>query len=619
MRLCVRTGQGATAERSPSALEEVEAAFAAALATAFPSVTPAPAPAVAPCANPQFGDFQCNNAMGLFKRLQAAAKGDDEAAAAVPKSPRDVAQAILDALPAEGVAADLIAETSVAGPGFINVRLGGAYLEGRLASVVADGARALAPAAPAGVRRAVVDFSSPNIAKEMHVGHLRSTIIGDSLARLLEYAGVEVVRLNHVGDWGTQFGMLIEHLRETTPDFDSAEGCMPVADLMALYKAAKARFDADADFKARAQQAVVALQSGDEASVAAWKRICEASRAEFEAIYEQLGVEGLVERGESFYNPMLAETVEELTEAGLVVESDGAQCVFSEDKPDGPPLIVRKSDGGFNYASTDLAAVRHRVNEEKADWVIYVTDSGQSLHFKGVFDAARRAGFVSRAGEGEADVRLDHCGFGLVLGEDGKRFRTRSTEVVRLADLLDEAKARCLEQFEERAVEGIDVDAAAEAMGYGAVKYADLKNKKESNYTFSYDRMLDLKGNTAVYLLYAHARVCSIVRKSGRSLEEVRALSAESLHLGEPTERALALQLLKFQDTAAEAIDELAMNRVTDYLYELAGAFTDFYGECKVVGDDKATEDSRLMLCAATLVVMRQCFSLLGIEALERL
>ena len=627
-------------ERTRSAQEDVEAAFSAALAAAFPAVAPTPAPAVAPCNDAKFGDFQCNNAMGLFKRVQAAAKaaqeqtgegGEGEAQQEAPRSPRDVAQSILDALPSTALGGEqaLLAEASIAGPGFINVRLGDEYVRGRVASVVANGAGELAPVAPAGVSRAVVDFSSPNIAKEMHVGHLRSTIIGDSLSRLLEFAGVEVVRLNHVGDWGTQFGMLIQHLREGAggeAEEGAEGGDMSVAELMALYKEAKARFDAEDDFKARARDAVVALQAGDETSLQAWQRICATSRKEFDAIYAQLGIEGLTERGESFYNPMLKETVQTLTDAGLVVESDGAQCIFSEDKPDGPPLIVRKSDGGFNYASTDLAAVRHRVEAERADWVIYVTDSGQNLHFKGVFDAARRAGFLERSdgdGDGLAPVRLDHCGFGLVLGEDGKRFRTRSTEVVRLADLLDEAKSRCLAQFEERgeasAVQGADAEAAAEAMGYGAVKYADLKNKKEGNYTFSFDRMLDLKGNTAVYLLYAHARVCSIVRKSGRTLEEVRALPAEALKVTEPTERALALHLLKFQDVAAEALNELAMNRITDYLYELASAFTDFYGECKVVTGEKATEDSRLMLCAATLVVMRQCFDLLGIEALERL
>lgn len=447
---------------------ELGDAFGAALAAAFPGV------AARAIVNPttkkdaKFGDYQCNNAMAVF----GAVKGTEGA----PKSPRDVAAAIVAALPASPL---VDAPPTVAGPGFINVRVSRAALADRLRRLLVEGPATWAPQLPA--RRAVVDFSSPNVAKEMHVGHLRSTIIGDTIARTLEYCGVDVLRLNHVGDWGTQFGMLIQNIAELREGGLDAAQDEDVADLQALYKASKKRFDDDPDFKTRAREAVTRLQGGDPQYVAAWQRICAASRAEFDQIYARLGV-SLVERGESYYNPALPDTVADLQAAGVAVDSDGAVAVFCEGHA--APLIVRKSDGGYGYATTDLAALRQRVTDEQADWIVYVTDAGQQEHFVKVFDAARRAGWVPPPNT-PGGVRVDHVGFGLVLGADGKRIRTRDEgATVRLVELLDEAVSRCAASLRERDPDADPafVDAAAKAMGYGAVKYADLKNNRMTNY-----------------------------------------------------------------------------------------------------------------------------------------
>jgi arginyl-tRNA synthetase len=547
------------------------------------------APAVAVCGNPAFGDYQCNNAMPLFQRLKAA--GGAGAA-----SPRAVAEKLLAALPAS----PMVAATSIAGPGFINVTLSRPWLAQRLGGLLTHGAGSLAPPVPGGRRRAVVDFSSPNIAKEMHVGHLRSTILGDTLCRCLEFSGAEVLRLNHVGDWGTQFGMLIEHLADQP---GGAEGAS-IGDLQAFYKASKKRFDDDAAFKARAQAAVVRLQAGSPEARAAWSRICAVSRAEFDALYARLGVT-LTERGESFYNELIPARLEELASKGVSTVSEGAQCVFTPGNA--TPLIVRKSDGGFNYASTDLAALWHRVHTERADWLVYVTDSGQSGHFAQVFEAGRAAGWLPADGS----VRVDHVGFGLVMGDDGKRFRTRSSDTVRLADLLDEARERCLAQMRERGgredLSEEELQVAAEAMGYSAVKYADLNQNRATNYTFSFDRMLDLKGNTAVYLLYAHARINSIVRKAGVE----PAAAGAAIALVAPEEAALGLAISRFPEAVEATVAELMPNRLTDYLYDLSAKFNEFYGACTVIGSEQ--QASRLQLCEATAVVMRKCFDLLGI------
>jgi arginyl-tRNA synthetase len=355
--------------------------------------------------------------------------------------------------------------------------------------------------------------------------------------------------------------------------------------------------------------------------LAAWRRICEASRREFNAIYARLGVT-LQERGESFYNPMLPAVVEELKEKGIAVESDGATCVFIDGKD--VPLIVQKSDGGYGYASTDMAAVKQRLTDEKGDWVIYVTDAGQAEHFALVFAAARKVGWLPADDKSLAPPRVSHVGFGLVCGEDGKKFKTRSGDVVRLVELLDEAKARCAASIRarrEEAGEDVDeaeLDAAAAAMGYGAVKYADLKNARMTNYKFSYDAMLDLRGNTAVYLQYAHARIASIARKVGGGADADALMAAGArVALEHPKEIALGMTLARFPEAVRETLDELMPNRLTDYLYGLSEAFNGFYTECKVAGSEQ--QDSRLLLCEATARVMRKCFELLGITPLYRI
>lgn len=587
---------------APPLQARVEKLFGEALERAFPGV--AAEPLVAATQNAKFGDYQCNNAMGLFRVLKAKEGFEDV------KSPRNVAEKILQAMPEN----DMVASTSIAGPGFINATVSDAYLAAQVAQMLRDGVKSWAPPLPGGHQKVVVDFSSPNVAKEMHVGHLRSTIIGDTLCRCLEFCNAKVLRLNHVGDWGTQFGMLIEYMNDLQSD-NKTDVEESVSDLQAFYKAAKVKFDEDEEFKKRAQLAVVSLQRGEVDSKEAWSRICDVSRKEFQKIYERLGVE-LEERGESFYNPYLADVVSELEERKIAEMSEGALCVFVPGVD--VPLIVKKSDGGFNYASTDLAAIRHRVNEEGADWIIYVTDVGQQNHFKMVFKAAEMAGWIPPKGS-EQEVRVDHVGFGLVLGEDGKRFRTRSGEVVRLVELLDEAKKRCYEQIKERRGDEFteeEIVEASEAMGYGAVKYADLRNNRSTNYKFSFDAMLDLKGDTAVYLLYAHARIASIIRKSGKDVHAL-ALEGGAIHLGHETERALALHIFRFPEAVVSALEDLLPNRLCEYLYDLSTKFTDFYGNCQVIGTPE--EDSRLMLCEATAEIMRACFHLLGIRPLYRI
>lgn len=549
-------------------------------------------PLIAIC-TAKFGDYQCNNAMGLWSRI----KGKPNEF----RGPPSVGQTIMRNLPQS----EMVESCSVAGPGFVNVILSRNWIAKSLQKMLNDGIDTWAPRLR--IKSAVVDFSSPNIAKEMHVGHLRSTIIGDTLARMLEFSHVDVLRRNHVGDWGTQFGMLIEFLFEKFSNWEDVNETA-VGDLQAFYKASKLRFDSDPDFKEKAQKAVVRLQGGDVKYRRAWAQICEISRSEFNRVYQLLGVH-LEEKGESFYNSYIPEVLKELTGKNLVEDSQGARVIFIEGF--NIPLIVVKSDGGYNYASTDLAALWYRLNEEKAEWIIYVTDVGQQQHFDMVFRAAKRAGWLPV--EDNMYPKVSHVGFGLVLGEDGKRFRTRNTEVVRLVDLLDEAKSRSKTALIER---GKDVEwteeeleQTAEAVGYGAVKYADLKNNRLTNYTFNFDQMLNDKGNTAVYLLYAHARICSIIRKSGKDIEELKKTGTIALDHGD--ERTLGLHLLQFSEIVEEACTNLLPNVLCEYLYNLSENFTKFYSSCQVVGS--AEETSRLLLCEATATVMRKCFYLLGI------
>ncbi|XP_019438559.1 PREDICTED: arginine--tRNA ligase, cytoplasmic-like isoform X1 [Lupinus angustifolius] len=548
----------------------------------------------------KFGDYQCNNAMVLWSKIKGKQTGY--------KGPPAVGKAIMTNLPPS----EMIESCSVAGPGFVNVVLSKNWIAQILLRMLIDGIDTWAPLLP--VKTAVVDFSSPNIAKEMHVGHLRSTIIGDTLARMLEFSHVKVLRRNHVGDWGTQFGMLIEFLFEKFPNPEEVNEAA-IGDLQAFYKASKLRFDSDPEFKQRAQQAVVRLQGGEDRYRKAWKKICEISRTEFHRVYERLGV-SLEEKGESFYNPYIPGVLDELDNKGLIKESEGARVIFVDGV--NIPLIVVKSDGGYNYASTDLAALWYRLNEEKAEWIIYVTDVGQQQHFDMFFKAAKRAGWLPA--DDSLYPKATHVGFGLVLGEDGKRFRTRNTEVVRLVDLLDEAKSRSktavLERDAAKDWPEEEVEKTAEAVGYGAVKYADLKNNRLSNYTFNFDQMLNDKGNTAVYLLYAHARICSIIRKSGKDIEELK--KNGKIVLDHDGERALGLHLVQFSEIVEEASINLLPSTLCDYLYNLSDIFTKkFYSNCQVIGSPEET--SRLLLCEATAIVMRKCFYLLGIEPVYKI
>ncbi|XP_062230846.1 arginine--tRNA ligase, chloroplastic/mitochondrial-like isoform X2 [Phragmites australis] len=588
-------------EGAGSVKQQLSKLVASSLRTTVPEVDVEPMVEVCTA---KFGDYQCNNAMGLWSRIKGSGTSF--------KNPNAIGQAIAKNLPPS----DIIESTSVAGPGFVNIVLSNRWVAKRIQDMLVNGISAWAPILP--VKRAVLDFSSPNIAKEMHVGHLRSTIIGDTLARMLEFSNVGVLRRNHVGDWGTQFGMLIEYLFEKFPNWQEI-GSQAIGDLQIFYKASKHKFDNDPDFKDRAQQAVVRLQGGEEKYRDAWKKICEVSRSEFDLVYKRLNVD-LEEKGESFYNPYIPQVLEELNDKGLIKESEGARVIFIEGHQ--IPLIVVKRDGGFNYASTDLAALWYRLNVEKAEWIIYVTDVGQQQHFDMFFRAARMAGWLPDPNE-KTFPKTNHVGFGLVLGSDGKRFRTRSTEVVRLVELLDEAKSRSKIELLQRLTENgkivewtdEELEKTSEAVGYGAVKYADLKNNRLTNYTFSFEQMLSDKGNTAVYLQYAHARICSIIRKSNKDVEELKMSGAISLD--HPDERVLGLYLIRFAEVVEEACTNLLPNVLCEYLYNLSEMFTKFYTNCQVVGSPEET--SRLLLCQATAVVMRQCFQLLGITPVYKL
>jgi arginyl-tRNA synthetase len=611
----------------------MERAFPEAAAAAEAAGTPLD-PQLTAASKPEFGDFQANGALPLAKPLG--------------QPPRAIATAIVAQLQADPAFAELCLEPQIAGPGFINLTLRPERLAAEVVARLADarlGVPSVAEAAEASVQApapVVVDFSSPNIAKEMHVGHLRSTIIGDSLARVLEFRGHPVLRLNHVGDWGTQFGMLITHLKQVAPEALTTADAVDLGDLVAFYRQAKARFDDDDAFQATSREEVVKLQGGDPVSLKAWGLLCDQSRREFQKIYDRLDIR-LSERGESFYNPYLAGVVADLDATGLLVTDDGAECVFLEgvSGKDGKPLplIVRKSDGGFNYATTDLAAIRYRFGAapdgDGARRVIYVTDAGQANHFAGVFQVARRAGWIPEG------ARLEHVPFGLVQGEDGKKLKTRAGDTVRLRDLLDEAVERCEADLRRRLEEeGRSEDEAfiahvATTVGLAAVKYADLSQNRITNYQFSFDRMLALQGNTAPYLLYAVVRIAGIARKGGdlgdlgdladgadgADAGAVRGagLAPATLHFSEPQEWALVRELLKFDAVIAEVEEELLPNRLCTYLFELSQVFNRFYDQVPVLKAEEPARASRLALCRLTADTLRLGLGLLGIPTLERM
>ncbi|NMF84566.1 arginine--tRNA ligase [Nodosilinea sp. P-1105] len=583
-----------------STLTQLTAQFDQAIVAAFGPELTGTDPMLEPTTNPKFGDYQANLAMSLAKPLK--------------NNPRAIASQIVEHLDVSA----LCEPPEIAGPGFINLRLRTDYLEQQLQQMQADPRLGIPPVAQP--QRVIVDFSSPNIAKEMHVGHLRSTIIGDSIARVQEFMGHDVLRLNHVGDWGTQFGMLITHLQEACPDALEADSSVDIGDLVAFYKQAKQRFDTDDDFKTRSREAVVALQAGDDTATKAWKVLCTQSRQEFQKIYDRLGIT-IQERGESFYNPLLADVVKDLDTQGLLVEDQGAKVVFVDgftNKAGDPlPLIIQKSDGGYNYATTDLAAIRYRTQQDGAQRVLYVVDAGQSNHFALVFQVAAKAGWIPDG------VELTHVPFGVVQGEDGKKFKTRSGETVRLKDLLDEAVSRARADLERRIeAEGRQesesfIQTVAETVGIDAVKYADLSQNRTSNYIFSFDKMLALQGNTAPYMLYAYVRVQGISRKGNIDFDHLP--DEARIHLEEASEFALARHLLQLDEVLDEVAQDLYPNRLCQYLFELSQKFNQFYDRCSVLQAPEPQRTSRLLLCDLTAQTLKLGLSLLGISVLERM
>lgn len=525
-------------------------------------------------------------------------------------NPRQLATALIEQLPVS----ELVARAEIAGPGFINFFLNSEWLAARIEQALAD--PRLGVALCAAPQTVVVDYSSPNLAKEMHVGHLRSTIIGDAVAKTLEFLGHRVIRQNHVGDWGTQFGMLLAHMEELRQL--GGEIRMELSDLENFYRAAKARFDASEAFADRARQLVVALQSGDDYCLKLWREFLDISLSHCQEVYARLNV-GLTREdvvGESAYNDDLAQVVADLKTAGLLVEDQGAQCVFLEEfkgQDDEPlPMIVQKKDGGYLYATTDLAAIRHRSRNLGADRVLYFVDHRQSLHFQQLFAVARKANF------GTATTSFEHMPFGTVMGEDGRPFKTRSGSVAKLSELLDEAESRAYELVKAKNPEMSEEELRhiGRVVGIAAVKYADLSKNRTSDYVFSFDQMLNFEGNTAPYLLYATTRVASIFRRG--EVDET-ALSGP-IQLGEEIEKDLAGKLTQFGEVVQKVAERGCPHLLCGYLYDLSGVFSSFYQRCPVLNaEDAALRQSRLRLSLLTARVLKQGLNLLGIDTLERM
>jgi len=553
-----------------------------------------------------FADFQSNAALPLAKRLGRA--------------PRDLATPVAETLES----AEFIADTEVSGPGFVNITLTESAIWDQVAARI--GQPSLGLNTPLAGQTIVIDYSGPNIAKEMHVGHLRTTIIGDALARLGEQLGATVIRQNHLGDWGTQFGMLIQYLLEhPEAEWHGVDGDDPTANIAALailYKQAQTVFDSDEEFAARARRRVVDLQSGDVETLAVWRDLVEVSTAAFAAIYDRLGV-GLTRAdndGESSYNDELPKVVEDLVEAGIAVESDGALCVFFEEfkGPDGGPvpMILRKADGGFGYSATDMATLLHRIRDLKADQILYVVDARQSLHFKQVFAAARRAGWLTD------EIDAVHVPFGTVLGPDGRPFKTRSGKTVRLMDLLDDAVAKAGEVIAEKnpEMDPSELATLAAATGIGAVKYADLSTSRVKDYMFDTEQMVALTGDTGVYLQYAHTRIAAILRKAAEARHSSDDNTVDSTGPMSRMERELALHLDGYDAVLTETMALREPHRLTGYLYALAKAFTGFYEANPVLkAETDAARTNRLALVRLTQETLRHGLGILGIAAPERM
>ncbi|MGP4114851.1 arginine--tRNA ligase [Streptomyces sp. 4N509B] len=598
-------------EQVQSLADEVEAAVSAAMGTVLPAELATEDPLVR---RSDHADFQSNAALPLAKRLG--------------RKPRDLATELRDQL----AAVPWMTSVEVSGPGFLNISLSDAAILGRLALRL-DNPRLGVPATQT-AETAVIDYSAPNVAKEMHVGHLRSTLIGDALARVLSFLGATVVRQNHVGDWGTQFGMLIQYILEHPErhwrgaELDEGEKAAggAVSALDELYRTARVEFDADPAFKERAQRRVVALQSGDEETVAAWQEIVTESEKAFQQIYARLGVLLTLEdvKGESFYNPWLKDVVVELRDKGILEESQGAQVVFFDDirGPDDTPvpMLVQKRDGGFGYAATDLATIRYSIQELNGTRLLYAVDARQAQHFDMIFRTARRAGWLTDA------IEAVHVKNGTINGPDGRPFKTRAGGTIRLADLLDDALRQARQVIAEREAEQPrnhdltpgELEEIARVASIGAVKYAELSTSRVKDYAFDVKRMVSFSGQTGVYLQYTHTRIASILRKASETTELPAEFHA-TLPL-EPAEHALALLLDEFSATLNAVATTLEPHRLASYLYELAKAFTTFYESCPVLKADTAEiQANRLALCRLTRATLAQGLDLLGIAAPERM
>ncbi|MEU5403234.1 arginine--tRNA ligase [Streptomyces sp. NPDC005963] len=550
-------------------------------------------------------DFQANGILALAKRLKG--------------NPRELATKVVDALPA----GDLFRDVEVSGPGFLNITVTDRAIVETLAARAADDRLGVAYDEHAGTT--VIDYAQPNVAKEMHVGHLRSAVIGAAMVEILEFTGEKVIRRHHIGDWGTQFGMLIQYLVEHPHELDHEQGEEvsgeeAMSSLGRLYKASRAHFDSDEEFKARARDRVVALQAGDAETLALWQRFVDESKIYFYSVFGKLDMEihdaDVV--GESGYNDMLDDTCRFLEQSGVAVRSEGALCVFFDDilGPDGKPtpLIVQKSNGGYGYAATDLSAIRDRVQNLSADTLLYVVDARQALHFKMVFETARRAGWLNDR------VKAVQLAFGTVLGKDGKPFKTREGETVRLVDLLDEAVEHATEVVREKDTRGelteAEIAERGVQVGIGAIKYADLSTSATRDYRFDLDQMVSLNGDTSVYLQYAYARIQSIKRRAGA----VSPIAHPELELA-PAERALALHVDRFGETIAEVAAAYEPHKLAAYLYQLASHLTKFYDQCQVLSDANPPEvvENRLFLIDLTARTLHQGMALLGIRTPERL
>ncbi|WP_239000852.1 arginine--tRNA ligase [Jiangella asiatica] len=588
-------------EHVESLRDRVAAAVSSAIGSAWPELTDAD-PVVR---RSEHADFQSNGALALSRHVAAR--------------PAEFAAELAGHLgPGGGTETELLRDVQVSGPGFLNLSVTDHVLWEQVAARLAA-PRLGVPRGEAG-RRTVIDYSAPNIAKDLHVGHLRSTVIGDSLARVLAHLGADVIRQNHLGDWGTPFGMLIQYLDEhpdaTWHRAELADGASAVSAPNQLYRDARAAFDADPEFADRSRTRVVALQSGDDATVAAWRDIVAESERGFGEIYARLGIllTPADSAGESFYNSRLDAVVRDLRDAGLAEDSDGAVVVFSASAtgPDGRPipLILRKRDGGYGYDTTDLATIRYRLEELRAGRILYVVDARQALHFRLVFETARRASWLADT------VDVEHVAFGTVLDADGRPFRTRAGDTVGLTALLDAAveRARTVVGEKNPELDTAELDRIAETAGVGAVKYAELSTSRVKDYAFDVDRMVSFSGDTGVYLQYAHTRIRSILRGAGDDGVSVDA--AAGMH---PAERALAIALDGFGDALTEVAATLEPHRLCTYLYDTARAFTDFYEACPVLTAPPPAHGNRLALCRLTAATLQQGLGLLGIEAPERM